>query len=373
VANFYSELGVARNASQADIKKAYRKLAREFHPDNNPGDSKAEDRFKRISEAYETLSDTDKRRQYDAVGDRPAGGPQFDPSAFRDAGGVDLSDLLGGLFNRGGRRGGDGGGRPTAERGNDLQVGVTVSFSDALAGARLTIPLDRLGQCATCSGSGARPGTSPTICPECRGRGVKAHSQGFFSLSAPCDRCGGAGTVIEHPCETCKGDGRVRQTKRYVVNIPAGVKDGQRIRLPGKGEAGPHGGPFGDLFVAVSVEPSPVFTRRGDDVIVDVPVLFVEAASGATIEVPTPDGESVRLKVPAGTSDGVMLRVKGRGAPIAGDGDRRGNLLARVKIVVPKKLTKAQRDVLDKLADLSGPNPREELLRKAGVAVAGAA
>jgi molecular chaperone DnaJ len=373
VANFYSELGVARNASQADIKKAYRKLAREFHPDNNPGDSKAEDRFKRISEAYETLSDTDKRRQYDAVGDRPAGGPQFDPSAFRDAGGVDLSDLLGGLFNRSGRRGGDGGGRPTAERGNDLQVGVTVSFSDALAGARLTIPLDRLGQCATCSGSGARPGTSPTICPECRGRGVKAHSQGFFSLSAPCDRCGGAGTVIEHPCETCKGDGRVRQTKRYVVNIPAGVKDGQRIRLPGKGEAGPHGGPFGDLFVAVSVEPSPVFTRRGDDVIVDVPVLFVEAASGATIEVPTPDGESVRLKVPAGTSDGVMLRVKGRGAPIAGDGDRRGNLLARVKIVVPKKLTKAQRDVLDKLADLSGPNPREELLRKAGVAVAGAA
>jgi molecular chaperone DnaJ len=373
MANFYTELGVPRNASQADIKKAYRKLAREFHPDNNPGDSKAEDRFKRISEAYETLSDADKRRQYDVVGDRPAGGPQFDPSAFRDAGGVDLSDLLGGLFNRGGRRGGDGAARPTAERGNDLQVGVTVSFADALAGARLTIPLDRLGQCPTCHGSGARPGTSPTICPECRGRGVKAHSQGFFSLSAPCDRCGGAGTVIEHPCDTCHGDGRVRQTKRYVVNIPAGVKDGQRIRLPGKGEAGPHGGPFGDLFVAVSVEASPVFTRRGDDVIVDVPVLFVEAASGATIEVPTPDGESVRLKVPAGTSDGVMLRVKGRGAPIAGDPSRRGNLLARIKIVVPKKLTKAQRDVLDKLADLSGPNPREELLRKAGVAVAGAA
>ena len=263
--------------------------------------------------------------------------------------------------------------RSAAERGNDLQVGVTVSFADALAGARLTIPLDRLGQCAVCSGSGAKPGTSPTICPECRGRGVKAHSQGFFSLSAPCDRCGGAGTIIEHPCDTCRGEGRVRQTKRYVVNIPAGVKDGQRIRLPAKGEAGRHGGPFGDLYVQVTVEPSPVFTRRGDDVIVDVPVLFVEAASGATIEVPTPDGESVRLKVPAGTSDGVMLRVKGRGAPVAGDGDRKGNLLARVKIVVPKKLTKAQRDVLDKLADLSGPNPREELLRKAGVAVAGAA
>jgi molecular chaperone DnaJ len=367
MANLYAELGVARNASQADIKKAYRKLARESHPDRNPGDSKAEDRFKRISQAYETLSDTEKRRQYDAVGDRPAGGPQFDAAGFRDAGGIDLSDLLGGIFR--GRRGSEGP-RAAVERGNDLQVGVTVSFADSLAGARLTIPVDRLGPCAVCHGSGAEPGTSPTICPECRGRGVKAHSQGFFSLSAPCDRCGGAGSIIEHPCQKCRGEGRVRQTKRYVVRIPAGVKDGQRIRLPGKGEAGPHGGPSGDLFVQVSVEPSEIFTRRGDDVIVDVPVLFVEAAAGATIEVPTPDGDSVRLKVSAGTNDGVMLRVKGRGAPVAGDSDRRGNLLARVRIVVPKKLTKAQRDALDRLAALSGPNPREELLRKAGVATA---
>jgi molecular chaperone DnaJ len=370
MANFYSELGVARNATQADIKKAYRKLARESHPDKNPGDKKAEDRFKRVSEAYETLSDPEKRRQYDAAGERPAGaGPQFDTGAFRDAGGVDLSDLLGGLFNRN-RRGGADAPRNSEERGNDLQVGVTVSFADALAGAKLTIPVDRLGPCAVCHGSGAEPGTSPTICPECRGRGVKAHSQGFFSLSAPCDRCGGAGTIIEHPCTICRGEGRVRQTKRYVVGIPAGVKDGQRIRLPGKGEAGRHGGPAGDLYVQVAVEASPVFTRRGDDVIVDVPVLFVEAATGATIEVPTPDGESVRLKVPAGTSDGVMLRVKGRGAPLAGKNGERGSLLARVKIVVPKKLTKAQRDALDRLAALSGPNPREELLRKAGIVTA---
>ena len=193
-------------------------------------------------------------------------------------------------------------------------------------------------------------------------------SQGFFSLSTPCERCGGSGTVVEDPCATCKGKGRTQRTKRYVVRIPAGVKDGSRIRLKDKGEAGAHGGPAGDLFVDVTVSASPIFTRRGNDFVVDVPVLFVEAATGATIEVPTPDAEPVSVRVPAGTADGTLLRVRGHGAPIAGDAERRGDLLARVKLVVPKKLTRAQRQALEKFAALDGGNPRDDLLARASKA-----
>jgi molecular chaperone DnaJ len=370
MADLYAVLGVAKNASDDEIKKAYRKLARQYHPDRNPDDKAAEEKFKEISVAYETLSDPDKRKQYDQLGDRAQNAFRFDPSQFGGgAGGIYFDDLLGGLFNRGGRRGRAPGEEAAASRrGSDLQTEVTLSFADALAGAKLTIPVDKLAQCPTCHGSGAQPGTTPKICPECRGRGVKSQSQGFFSLSQPCDRCGGAGTVIEQPCATCSGQGRVRQTKRYVVKIPAGVKDGARIRLAGKGEAGVQGGQPGDLYVITHVQASPVFTRRGDDLLVDVPVLFVEAAVGATIEVPTPDGENVNLKVAAGTNDGVLLRVKGRGAPIGGDEAKRGDLLARVKIVIPKKLTRAQRQALEKFAQLDGENPRADLLAQAGAA-----
>ena len=368
----YATLGVPRTASDAEIKKAYRKLARELHPDRNPGDKAAEERFKQVSVAYDTLSDADKRKQYDLVGDTAtAGGPggmRFDPSMFREAG-INLEDILGGVFGRGrgGRRAERNGSSTASARGADMQTAVTVSFADALNGARLTIPVEKFVACPTCSGSGARPGTHPVICPECRGRGVQSQSQGFFSLSQPCERCGGAGTVIEEPCQTCQAQGRVRRLKRYVVNIPAGVKDGARIRLPGKGEAGVQGGQPGDLFVDVSVTPSPVFTRRGDDLIVDVPVHFAEAAAGAKIQVPTaPDGAPITLKVPAGTRDGVLLKAGGRGAPIGGDPKRRGDLLARVKIVVPKKLTKAQREALDKYSALDGGDPRADLLARAG-------
>jgi molecular chaperone DnaJ len=369
VADHYKVLGVAKNASDDEIKKAYRKLARQYHPDRNPGDDQAEERFREVSVAYETLSDPDKRKQYDLLGDRPAGGRGFDPGMFRDAAaGIDLDDLLGGVFGRARRGRTASGPDASLRRGADLQTQASISFADSLRGARLTIGVDKPGTCPTCNGSGAQPGTAPTICPECRGRGVKTQSQGFFSLSQPCDRCGGAGTVIEQPCPTCQGQGRVRQNKRYVVSVPAGVKDGARIRLKGKGEAGIQGGQPGDLFVVVNVEPSPVFTRRGDDILVDVPVHFTEAAVGATIEVPTPDGDQVKLKVPGGTNDGVLLRARGRGAPIGGDLGRRGDLLARVKIVVPKKLTKAQRQALEKLAALDGENPRADLLAKAGAA-----
>jgi molecular chaperone DnaJ len=373
MADHYQTLGVPKNATQPDIKKAYRKLARQYHPDRNPGDESAESRFKEISVAYETLSDPEKRKQYDLVGDaRPGaggGGFRFDTDAFR-SGGIDFDDILG-AFGRGrrGRQRPQGGGTGAAvNRGSDLQTEVTLSFADALRGAQLTIPVEKPVTCSTCNGSGAQPGTSPTICPECRGRGIKSRSQGLFSLQDPCDRCGGAGTVIESPCPTCHGQGRVRQTKRYHVKVPPGVKDGAKIRLKGKGEAGVQGGEPGDLYVVAHVTPSPVFTRRGDDLIVDVPVLFVEAAVGATIEVPTAEGETVKLKVPGGTGDGVLLRVKGRGAPIGGNLERRGDLLARVKIVVPKKLSRAQRDALEKFAMLDGENPRASLLDQAGAA-----
>src|SRR5262245_11798613 len=241
MADHYQTLGVPKNASQADIKKAYRKLARQYHPDRNPGDETSENRFKEISVAYETLSDPEKRKQYDLVGDARsgagAGGFRFDTDSFRDAG-IDFDDILGSVFGRG-RRGRGGGARPGStqvNRGADLQTEVTLSFADALRGAQLTIPVEKPVTCATCNGSGAQPGTAPTICPECRGRGLKSQSQGPFSLSQPCDRCGGAGTVIEQPCPTCHGQGRVRQTKRYHVKVPPGVKDSAKIRLKGKGE-----------------------------------------------------------------------------------------------------------------------------------------
>jgi molecular chaperone DnaJ len=361
MADHYAVLGVAKNADEAEIKKAYRKLARQYHPDRNPGDKEAEERFKQISVAYETLSDPEKRRQYDLVGDRPAGGPRFDTGGFTGgAAGINLDDILG-MFGRGRR--GRGEPQPQADRrGADLQTSVSLGFRDALAGVRLTIPVDKLATCATCHGTGAEPGTSASICPECRGRGVKSRSQGLFSMSEPCDRCHGSGTVIERPCATCHGQGRVQRTKRYVVRIPAGVKDGARIRLKGKGEAGLQGGEPGDLYVVVNVASSPVFQRRGDDLVLDVPVLFSEAAIGATIEVPTPDGDVVMLKVPAGTQDGVLLRVRGRGAPRGGDASRKGDLLARIKVVVPRKLTKTQEQALRKFAELDGENPRSSLL-----------
>jgi molecular chaperone DnaJ len=359
----YSTLGVPRNASADEIKKAYRKLVRETHPDKHPDDPAAEERFKQISQANEVLSDPEKRQQYDLLGEAglrgsaPGGG--FDPRAFNQDG-IDLSDLLGGIFGRGGRQG--RGAQP--QRGHDLEAGVTISFRDSLNGARVSIAVEALAPCAVCHGSGAAPGTSPSMCPDCDGRGVRAQAQGFFSLSQPCLRCGGTGRVIEHACATCGGRGSTQRLRRYAVPIPAGIKDGARIRLRGKGDAGTLGAAAGDLFVQVSVEPSPVFTRRGDDLVVDVPVLFSEAAAGATIDVPTPDGERVHLKLPAGTGDGVLLRARGRGAPKNGS-DKRGDLLARVRISVPRKLSRAQKQALEKFAALEGDDPRAELFARA--------
>jgi molecular chaperone DnaJ len=368
VATLYDTLGVKKGASADEIKKAYRKLAAKYHPDKNPGDTSAEEKFKEVQSAYDTLSDPEKRQQYDSFGSAN-GQPGFDPRNFdfgrggnftiNDLG--DLGDLFGGLF--GGRAGRSGGSRrQQPERGADVEVEVRLSFADSLRGIETKIPVEITTACRECGGTGAEPGTSPVICPQCHGRGVIAESQGLFALSEPCPRCRGNGTVIEKPCHRCNGTGRERRTKRYTVKIPAGVKDGTRIRLKGKGEVGAAGGPAGDLFVVTRVEPSKLFQRRGADLVIDVPVTYAEATLGATVEVPTPYGDRVSLKVPAGTQDGRQLRIRGHGAPKL-DGGGKGDLIARLRLTVPKKLSKQEREALEELQKASREDPREALFR----------
>jgi molecular chaperone DnaJ len=356
-------LGVAKNASDDEIKKAYRKLAREYHPDRNPGDNGAEEKFKEVQTAYDLLSDPEKRKTYDTFG--ASGGRGF-PGAggSGSTGGVrfeefdlgNLSDLFGGMFGGGSRRGQAR--RPT--RGDDLETRVRISFEDSLEGVQVRIPIEAETVCSVCHGTGAEPGTSPIVCPQCGGRGVVSDSQGLFAFSQPCPRCQGNGTIVETPCKNCHGSGRERRTKRYSVKIPAGAKTGTRVRLKGKGEAGLNGGPPGDLHVVVEVEPSPLYERRGSDLVLEVPVTYAEAALGASVQIPTPDGP-VSLKIPSGTESGKLLRVKGRGAPhLKGNG--RGDLLARVKVSIPKKLTKAEREALEGYQKVSRENPRERFV-----------
>jgi molecular chaperone DnaJ len=343
--NLYEVLGVPKNAPADEIKKAYRKLAREYHPDRNPGDAQAEERFKEVQGAYDVLSDAEKRKQYDtfgANGARAGAGPQGFNFDFGDLG--DLGDIFGGLFGRGGGR---TQARERGMRGADVEATVNLSFDDSLKGVSVQVPVELDVACSQCNGSGAKPGTAPRICPECNGRGVRAEDQGFFALSQPCPRCRGNGTVIEDPCPQCRGLGRERRTKRYTVKIPAGAKDGTRIRLKGKGEMGRGGGPAGDLFVITRVADSPVYQRRGSDLLVEVPVTYADAALGTTVEVPTPEG-TVSLKVPAGSEDGKLLRIRGRGAPKLSGGGK-GDVLARLKIQVPKRLNKKQRELLEEL------------------------
>src|SRR6478672_8118931 len=335
--SFYDTLGVKKGASADEIKKAYRKLARQYHPDANQGDKAAEERFKQVQNAYDALSDPEKRKAYDRFGStngRGAPGPggvNVDFGDFDWSG--DLSDILGGIFGnvsgatRGGRRG-----RHQAVRGHDLETEVRLSFEDSLRGAEAKVPVEVTVACSDCGGTGAQPGTAPIICPQCNGRGVTSESQGLFSLSQPCPRCRGNGTVIEKPCAKCHGTGRERRVKRYTVKIPAGVRDGTRIRLKGKGEAGFAGGPAGDLYVVTRVTPSRLYERRGEaDLVVEVPVTYAEAALGSSVEVPSPYGERLSVKVPGGSETGKLLKLKGHGAPkLKGDG--KGDLLARLRV-----------------------------------------
>lgn len=359
----YDVLGVSKSATDDEIKKAYRKLARQLHPDRNPDDPSAEERFKDVQAAYDILSDKEKREAYDRFGAAGAAGQPFGPGGVRfenvDLG--DLSDILGSFGSFFGRGGQQRASRPRPERGADLESRVRISFEDALNGVQIRVPVEVQTACHVCGGTGAEPGTAPRTCPDCDGSGVISDSQGLFALSHPCPRCRGNGVIVEKPCKSCRGSGQERVTRRYQVKVPAGARNGTRIRLKGKGEPGRSGGPAGDLFVRVEVEPSPLYERRGADLVLEVPVTYPEAALGATVEIPTPQGP-VALKVPPGSESGKLLRVKGRGAPKLNGGGK-GDLLARLRVTVPTKLTKAEKEALEAYRSASREHPREHLTR----------
>lgn len=384
--DFYSDLGVASDASADDIRKAYRKLAAELHPDRNPGNTAAEDRFKRVSEANSVLSDPEKRKDYDETramfaGGRFRGGGNGFPGGFPGGGGTRYStdtgadfnigdlfgngadaaaggfgDLFEGLFNRGTR--------PAAatrpRRGNDLETETSLSFHDAAVGTTVPLRVTSPAPCTTCHGSGAKPGTSPRVCPTCNGSGFVSRNQGAFGFSEPCQDCQGTGSRIDDPCTDCDGTGVKVRSRTINVRIPAGVEDGQRIRLAGQGEAGMRGAPSGDLYVVVHVTPDKVFTRSGNDLKVQLPVSISELVLGATVSVPTLDG-SVGVKIPANTSDGRTLRVRGRGVPKRTGGA--GDLLVTLKVEVPRELDDAAVEAMRQYAEAEragGFDPRAD-------------
>lgn len=352
----YKILGVDRKASQEEIKRAYRKLARKYHPDRNPGDKQAEERFKEIQAAYDLIGDPEKRKQYDRGGVFAGGEPGGFAGGFGDFG--SLSDILSNLFGGAGG-GGRAGGGPRPERGADIETEVTLSFEQAINGAQVPLRLTTTEACTTCRGTGAKPGTSPKICPKCNGRGIESKGQGVFSITQPCSRCHGGGTVIEQPCPTCGGQGYKRVTKTIRVNIPAGVRDGSRVRIAGKGEAGRRGGPAGDLYVVTRVTPSPIFKWKGDNLEVEVPLTIPEAIRGADVEVPTLTGRK-KLRVPPGTKHGTVQRLRGEGPPKPG-GKGRGDIHYRFVIDVPATLTAEQSEAVERLSEVMDGNPRARL------------
>jgi molecular chaperone DnaJ len=372
--DYYKILGVSETATAKEITRAYRKLARELHPDANPGDAEAEERFKEVSAAYDVVGDEAKRKEYDEVrtlgpmggmgfggpgGPGPGGGFGGPGAGGFNFQGADLGDLLGGLFGGGGGRRGRGAGRGTGpQRGNDLEAELHLPFREAVAGVTTTLHLTSDMPCGTCHGSGARPGSGPVTCQNCGGRGVLDDNQGMFSFSTPCPVCGGSGSVITDPCPTCRGTGIERRPREVKVRIPAGVDDGQRIRLKGRGGAGRNGGPAGDLYVVVHVEADAVFGRDDRNLTLTVPITFAEAALGTRLTVPTLDDGSVTLKIPAGTPTGKVFRVKGRGVDTKkGTGD----LLVTVQVAVPSELTDEQRQAVEALAATLPDAPRQHL------------
>ncbi|MGI8522618.1 MAG: molecular chaperone DnaJ [Nocardioides sp.] len=354
--DFYGELGVAKTATQDEIKKAYRKLARANHPDSNPGDSAKHDRFKSVAEAYDVVGDPEKRTKYDEMrelygsggfgggfGGGGQGGFDLDDLLRDRAAGGGLGDMFGDLFGGGRAR---QQARPRPTKGADAETSATIGFTDAVDGVTLSLRLTSDAPCPTCQGTGGKPGTRPHICPECEGAGFIVNSMGGFSVQETCPACGGRQLVYDDPCPTCHGSGRGTSARTIAARIPAGVKDGQRIRLRGKGAAGENGGPAGDLYVSVKVSPHRIFGRTGDNLTLDVPVSFDEAALGAEIRIPTLGGSPVTLKVPAGTPNGRTFRVRGRGAQKK-DGTK-GDLLATVQVQVPAVLPDAAREAVER-------------------------
>jgi molecular chaperone DnaJ len=381
--DFYAVLGVTRSASTDEIKKAYRKLARDLHPDRNPGNSEAEEKFKAASEAYDVLSDDKKRKEYDEMrslfssgafrrGARP-GTTQFDPSDLfggfsgagaaggaagdRRFGGAGFSDIFSSIFSGGGGPGG-GAARRGPRRGRDVETEVTLDFPQAVRGTTLPLTLRSAGACDTCHGNGAKPGTAPRTCPQCHGSGLLSRNQGSFSFSEPCKECQGSGSVVDVKCPECRGSGGVTKTRTINVRFPAGVADGQRIRLSGRGEPGDRGGPPGDLYVQVMVRPDDLFGRSGDDLTLTVPISIAEAVLGADLRVPTLDAP-VTLRVPAGTPSGRKLRARGKG--VARKNGPPGDLIVTVEVQVPDGVTGEARDALERFAKLTPPVGRDRL------------
>jgi molecular chaperone DnaJ len=379
--DYYKVLGVSKTATQDEIKKSYRKLARKYHPDANKGDPRSEERFKQISEAYNVLSDEKRRKEYDEARSLfGSGGFRTGPGGQGGFGGFDLGDLFGGAGAPGGGGGGAGGGRlgdllggmfggrgstqARPRRGADVETETTLPFSDAIDGSTVSLRLTGEGPCPTCHGTGAKAGTVPRVCPSCEGTGQSSRNLGSFAFSEPCRECRGRGLVVDDPCPACSGSGRAMSSRTIQARIPAGVADGQRIRLKGKGAPGERGGPAGDLYVRVHVTPHPVFGRTGNNLTVTVPITFPEAALGAEIKVPSHRGAPVSVRIPAGTPNGRTFRVRGKGARRA-DGTN-GDLLVTVAVQVPQNLNSAAKQALESFREATaGEDAREDLLRRA--------
>jgi len=344
--DYYEVLGVARDASDQELKSAYRKQALKHHPDRNPGDHAAEEKFKQASEAYQVLCDPEKRAVYDRYGHAGLGGSGFGSSPF--AGGVDISDIFGDLFGEMFSMGGAQR-QSRQQRGDDLRFDLTIEFEDAIFGVEKEIKIRRLELCVTCKGSGSVSGRGPSICSHCQGRGQFRYQQGFFSVARTCNVCGGSGKVIGDPCTTCRGEGRAAVEVKLHVKVPKGVEDGTQIRFTGEGDAGRAAGPKGDLYVVLSIKKHEFFERRGNDLHCVIPISFPQAALGAEFEIPGMDG-AVQVKIPEGMQSGRELRVKGRGVPHLNERGQ-GDLVVKVMVQTPRKLTKAQRDLMTKLSE----------------------